>query len=151
MSAFNKAGLHFADLTAGMMPTVSSMAAAASVMMSVMVSVMMAAGRVGIKRKRSVQQRFYRLVRVTGYSTVKGDVRVAKSRAGSAANAAADECVNAQILQESCQSTVAVSVCVHNGGGSDLPICDLVDFKLFRVSEMLEHLSVFICYRNLHI
>ena len=46
---------------------------------------------------------------------------------------------------------MSLSVRIHNLGLLDLPILNIIQFKLLRMSKMLKNLSVFICYTNSHL
>lgn len=45
---------------------------------------------------------------------------------------------------------MALSLCICDFLSKDLPVLYGVDFKLFRMAKVLEHLAVFICYRYFH-
>ena len=136
-------------MSAGMFP--ASMASARMLMIPVMMLAVVIAGGVRVKVKGSLKKCFYCLISRTGDTGVELNACFGKGCARATTDAAADQGVNTVFRQKSCQSTVAASVGIHDRGVCDLLIFDGIDLKLFCVSKMLEHFSVFISYCNFHI
>ena len=135
------------------MTILSMMAVAAIPMMAMAVPSMfslsmsvMAALHIRIIRQFTSQKRLHRLVCIPGHSAVKLNSTFRQSISGSASDAAADQRVHLKVRQKSGQGSMAASVGVCDFLRDDFAILNLIDFKLFRVSEMLIYISVFKCY-----
>ena len=116
----------------------------------VVLPVVVAALGVGVKGQLTRQQVGYLFVRITGGAGIELDAGVCQSGAGAAANAAADENIYALLAQKSSQSAVAAAYCADYLGGEHLAVLNLIELKLFAVAEVLEHLAIFIGYRDFH-
>ena len=132
------------------MTILSMMAMALPSMFSLSMSVM-AALHIRIIRQFTSQKRLHRLVCIPGHSAVKLNSAFRQSISGSASDAAADQRVHLKVRQKSGQGSMAASVGIHNLLIQDLLLIRIVNLKLLRVSEMLEHLSLLIRYCNSHI
>ena len=117
---------------------------------AVFVAVMIANG-IGIEMKSSCQERSYLSIRISGCTGVKSDACLCQGISCSAADAAADQNLNAMGCKEACKCTVAAAVGIHYLAGEDLSVLRLINLKLFGVSEMLENLSVFVSNCNFHV
>ena len=140
------------------MTILSMMAVAAIPMMAMAVPSMfslsmsvMAALHIRIIRQFTSQKRLHRLVCIPGHSAVKLNSTFRQSISGSASDAAADQRVHLKVSQKSGQGSMAASVGIHNLLIQDLLLIRIVNLKLLRVSEMLEHLSLLIRYCNSNI
>lgn len=112
--------------------------------------VMMVAVHVGIKGKRSCQQGRYGFVCRTLHASVQGDAGLSQSHLRAAADAAADQRIDALSLQKSGQRAVAAAHRVDDFCTDDCTVFYFVNLKLFRMAEMLENLALFICNCNFH-
>ena len=112
--------------------------------------VMMVAVHVGIKGKRSCQQGCYGFVCRPLHAAVQGDAGLSQSHLRAAADAAADQRIDALSLQKSGQRAVATAHRVDDFCTDDCTVFYFVNLKLFRVAEMLENLALFICNCNFH-
>ena len=110
---------------------------------------MLAAG-VGVVAELARQQVRDRAVGLAGHAAVKANSGLGQRLLRPAADAAADQRVRAQLPQQRRQRAVAAAGRIDRARGDDLAVRDLIEPELLRVSEMLEHLSVFISYRNGH-
>ena len=54
------------------------------------------------------------------------------------------------LLKEPSQGAVAAADGADHLGGNHLAVLDIIEFKLFAVAEVLEHLTIFIRDRDLH-
>ena len=126
------------------------MAMAVPSMFSLSMSVM-AALHIRIIRQFTSQKRLHRLVCIPGHSAIKLNSTFRQSISGSASDAAADQRVHLKVRQKSGQGSMAASVGIHYLLIQDLLLIRIVNLKLLRVSEMLEHLSLLIRYCNSHI
>ena len=84
------------------------------------------------------QERLHRGIRVAADAAVEPDARRGQRSLRSAANAPADQRVDAALRQESRQRAVPTAVGVHDLGRHDLPVGDIVELELRRVTEMLK-------------
>ena len=132
------------------MTILSMMAMAVPSMFSLSMSVM-AALHIRIIRQFTSQKRLHRLVCIPGHSAVKLNSAFRQSISGSASDAAADQRVHLKVRQKSGQGSLAASVGIAYLLIQDLLLIRIVNLKLLRVSEMLEHLSLLIRYCNSHI
>ena len=119
---------------------------AAMAMAAVTFMVMLVAVAVGIgtELKISFCKCLGGCIRRSAYSCTESDSGIGKSHLGSHSDSTADEDIGMDCVEESCQSSVAVSVGVYDLLADDFSVLDIVEFELFSVSEMLEDLPVFI-------
>lgn len=112
--------------------------------------VMMVAVHVGIKGESPRQQGCYGFVCRTLHAAVQGDAGLGQGHLRAAADAAADQRIDALSLQKSSQRAVAAAHRVDDFCTDDCAVFYFVNLKLFRVAEMLENLALFICNCNFH-
>ena len=112
--------------------------------------VMMIAMDIGIIPQISTQQRRNRLVRTAADAAVEGNAHVSQRRLCSAADAAADQCGNSVLHQESGQCAVTAAIGVNDFRMSDFTVRSFIKFELFGMAEMLKDLTVFIGNCNFH-
>ena len=112
--------------------------------------VMMVAVHVGIKGESPRQQGCYGFVCRTLHAAVQGDAGLGQGHLRAAADAAADQRIDALSLQKSSQRAVAAAHRVDDFCTDDCTVFYFVNLKLFRVAEMLENLALFICNCNFH-
>ena len=115
----------------------------AVVVAGVLLTVVMVAVGAGVD-ELAPQVCLHRLVRAAGGPGTELDALLRESCLGSAADAAADQNVNALLRQQPRQGPVAAAVGREDAGRDYLSVLDLIDFEGLRVSEVLEHFSVFI-------
>ena len=84
------------------------------------------------------------------YTAVQSDACLSKSLLCTAADTAADKHRYAETFKKTGKSTVTGAACIYNSGSSYTAFCYIVNFKLFCMSEMLENVSVFVCYCYSH-
>ena len=84
------------------------------------------------------------LVRAAGCPGAEGDALLLQGGLSAAADAAADQHVDALFCQQTGQGAVAAAVGRKKPGGEELPVLDLIELEGLRVSEVLEHLAVVI-------
>ena len=115
-----------------------------------MFSVMVAVDN-GVKGQVSGQIGSPPLARVAGTPALELDPGSRQGCLGAAADAAAQEHLHLGVGQKSGQRAVSLAIGVHHLGGHHLAVPDVVELELPAMAEMLENLSVFISYRNLHV
>ena len=98
----------------------------------------------------SVQQSFYRLIRLAGYPSIKLNFCLFQRVFRTAADTSTNQHINSKPCQKSCQSTMPAAIGIYNLLPGYLSIRNVIDFKLLRVAEMLENPAVFIGNRNFH-
>ena len=123
----------------------------AAAIVSVVMVVMMGAGGIGIEVQTAGKEQLYSLVRVAGNTAEDSDVRVLQSEPGTGTDAAADQHINSQLLQQTCQSAMAAAVGIHYLRGKNLALFGFVNFERGGVTEMLEHIACFVSDCDLHI
>ena len=121
----------------------------AGVLLSVMVVVV--AFCIGVVGKCSGDTSNNSIVRVSANTTEQLDACLGKSHLGTAANASADENINAEIGKQACQCAVTASVGVNDFCLYNNAILDIIHLELFGMTEMLEDFSVFVSYCNFHL
>ena len=77
--------------------------------------------------------------------------RSGKSILGALSHASADQGIYAPVRKQISERLVARAVRVHEAVRYDLSVLDFIDLEFFRMSEMLENISVFVCYRDSHV
>jgi hypothetical protein len=92
----------------------------------------------------------YLLISISGCSRIQLDPLCRQCVSCAAANASADQYIYSACLQEACQHTVALSCCRYDLRGNDLTVFYIINFKRFCMSEVLEHITVFISYCYFH-
>ena len=128
------------------------MIVAAIVMTAVVIVVVMmviAAG-LSIEVQLPCQKCRHCLIGITADTTVDGNIRLFQSDPCTASDAAADQGIDTLLFQKACQRTVTAAIGVHNGTGYNSAVFRFIDLEASSVSEMLEHLPVFISYCDFH-
>ena len=92
----------------------------------------------------SLGQGFCRFIRGARHAAVERDACLGKSCLCAHADATADQRVCLGSLQKACQRAVPGAVGGNDLRGYDLPVRDVIELELLRVSEMLEDLTVFV-------
>ena len=118
---------------------IASAAMSFSMMMAFFMVVTMDVWIIG---KPSCKECLYRLVRTSGYAAVKPDLCICQSRLRSGADPAADQKIHLHAGEQSGQSAVAAPLCAHHLRIHDLPVFDLIDFKVLCMPKMWEYVSV---------
>ena len=129
--------------------TVAAAVAAAGVTLTVMMVVVVAL-HVGIVEEIALDQCLHRRIGIAADTAKEADACRCKRHLCAAADTAADQNVGAQALEDGGESAVSLSVGINDRGGDDRAVCYVVDLELLRVTEVLENLSVFVCYCNFH-
>ena len=125
------------------------MGTAAVVAAGVAFAVMVAAD-IGIVVQIACQECFHSVISVTGNTAVELDAGLSQSHLSAAADTAADQNINTAAKQEACQSTVTAAIGIHNFGGDDGAVFDIVDLKLLGMAEMLENQLICVSNCNFH-
>ena len=108
------------------------------------------AANVGIIVQVASQECFYSIIGIAGNAAVELDASLSQSHLCTAADTAADQNINTAAKEETGQGTVAAAVGIHDLGGNDVAIFDIVNLKLLGVTEMLENQLVCVSYCNFH-
>ncbi len=116
----------------------------------VMMLTVVAAIGAGAEVQAAVQQGSYCCIGIAGYTGKQANACLSQGHLSTAANAAADQCVCIDGIQDTGQCAVTLSVGVDHFCAYHFVIFDGVYFKLFGVSEMLENLSVIVGNCNFH-
>ena len=133
-----------AIVTFTMMATIMTLAAA------VMALTMMMVGTDGVRieGQPSLKQCFHSLISIAGDTRIELDASLSQSRAGTAADAAANQGISAQHLQKTSQCTMSASTGSNHLAGTNGTILYLIDLEQLAVSKVLEYLSILISYCN---
>lgn len=83
-------------------------------------------------------------------STKKTDADLSECHLCTTADAAADQCIDTELHEETGERAVTTAVRIHDLCTNDFAVRYIVDLKLCGMSEVLENLSVFIGYCNSH-
>ena len=137
-------------MAAAMMFMLAAAVFAAGMVAVAVCMVMMVAVHVGIKGESPRQQGCYGFVCRTLHAAVQGDAGLGQGHLRAAADAAADQRIDALSLQKSSQRAMAAAHRVDDFCTDDCAVFYFVNLKLFRVAEMLENLALFICNCNFH-
>ena len=100
--------------------------------------------------KRTIKQCFDCGIRGAANTAVKLNSCLCQCHLCSAADAAANKCVNAECRKHSCQCSVTAAVGIDYFTVYDFPALCVINLKLLGVAEVLKNLSVFISYCNFH-
>ena len=122
----------------------------AAVIAAGMAFAVMVAADIGIIVQIACQECFHSVIGITGNTAVELDAGLSQSHLSAAADAAADQDINTAAKQEACQSAVTAAVGIHDLGGYDGAIFNVVDLKLLGMAEMLEDQLICISNCNLH-
>ena len=128
---------------------VAAAVVAAGVAFAVMV-VVVGAPDVGIEFQSAGKQGLHRGICVTGHAAKEPDAGLRQCHLCAATNAAADQNIHIQHIQNPGQSAVAAAAGVHYRSGKDLVIRYLIDLELLGVAKVLENLAVLVSNRNFH-
>ncbi len=123
---------------------------AAAVLVPPMLMIVMIAMHVRIIAQRSGQERFYCLVRIPLDASIQPNSRFSKRGLRSAADSSANERIDLIGRKKSRQSAVARAVGCDDLFTRHFSVRDVIEFKLFRMSEVLKNLPVFIGDCNPH-
>ena len=118
----------------------------AAVVATGMAFAVVVAADVGIVIQIACQECFHSVVSIAGNAAVELDASLSQSHLSTAADAAADQNINTAAEQEACQSAVTAAVGIHDLGGNDGTVFNVVDLKLLGVAEVLE--DQFVCVSN---
>ena len=122
----------------------------AGVAFAMVVLAVMVALDVGIESQLALCQSLGCCVSTAGNTTVQGNACCCQRHLGTAADAAADQCVCIQCGQHTGQGTVAAAVGIHHLRGYNFSILDIINLELSGMAKVLEDHTVFISYRNSH-
>ena len=112
--------------------------------------VVMAAGGIGVKIQAAFCQGQGGFVRIAGNAAVNLNIRILQGKPGAAADAAADQGADTQVLQEPGQGAMAAAGSGNHLLGNNLAALHGVDLKGGGVAEVLEHLAGFVGNCNFH-
>lgn len=101
--------------------------------------VVVAAVNIGVIAQIAAQQRVHRRVRLAAGAAIEPDVRFCQRRLRAATDSAADQGIHALPHQKIRQRAVAAAVGIDDFRTDNSAVRRLIDFKLFRVAEMLEN------------
>ena len=121
------------------------MGTAAVVATGVTLAVVVAAD-IGVIVQVACQECFHSVIGIAGNAAVELDACLSQSHLCAAANTAADQNVNAAAEQETCQSAMAGAVGIHDLGGDDGAVFNVVNLELLGVAEVL--VNQFVCVSN---
>ena len=113
-----------------------------------MAVVIVVAGAPAVAGEVAVDQRLGRIVRGPGDARIHLDAAVHEHVPGAVADSPADQCGDAVVPQELCQSAVGVAAGVQDGGLAGLGVEDL---ELPGLSEVLEDLSIVVSNCESHV
>lgn len=114
-------------------------------MMSVVITM-----RIRIIGKCSGRERFRCVVRQALHTCIQFDPGIRESHLSAHSNTTADQRIDLSRLKKTSQGAMSASVRVDNLLSGDLSILYIVQFKLLRMSKMLENLSVFVSNCDSH-
>lgn len=113
-----------------------------------MLLVVMAASYVGIEFQRTIEQILDGFIGTACNAAIEVNRSGRQGLLGSATDAAGNDGIDFLGLQETDQSTVALTIGVDDVSLDDMAIFDIIDLEFFRMAEMLEYIPIFIrnCY-----
>ena len=91
-----------------------------------------------------------RCIRISADTTEKADTDLGECHLCTTTDAAADQCIDTELHEETGERAVTTAVRIHDRLAYDLTIRHIVDLKLLGMTEVLENLAVFIGYCNSH-
>lgn len=109
-----------------------------------MLLVVVAASYVGIEFQRSVDQRFNGVISTAGNAAIEIDRSCCQGLSCPAANTTGNDGIDFLGLQEPYQGTVSLTIRADDIGFDDIPVFDIINLELRRMTEMLEYLPIFI-------
>ena len=115
-----------------------------------MFMIVVTAADIGVKAQLTGKESFYSFVGLAGNAAVKADIGSCQCHLCAAADAAADEDIDALAGEQARQCAVALSVGTDDFGRNDLTVFHVIYFELFTVPKVLEHIPVFVCNRDSH-
>ena len=121
---------------------------AAGVSFTVMVVVV--APYVGVKSKRTAEQRIGCGIAISADSAVKLDACVGKRHLCTTADASANKSVNVERGKKSCECSVTTAVGIDYFTVYDFSVFCGINLKLLGMTEVLKDLSVFVSYCNFY-
>ena len=125
-------------------------AVAAALMVLIVMMVMMIAMGVRIVGKISFSKRLRRLISVSGHTGIKLNACFSQRHLRSHADTAADQSVSLGGLKKARKGAMTGSVCIHNLRTDDFSVFNVIKFKLFRSSKVLEDFPLIIGNCNTH-
>jgi hypothetical protein len=111
---------------------------------TVMVMSVVITMRIRIIGKCSGRERFRCVVRQALHTCIQFDPGIRESHLSAHSNTTADQRIDLSRLKKTSQGAMSASVRVDNLLSGDLSVLYIVQFKLLRMSKMLENLSVFV-------
>lgn len=123
---------------------------AAVVFTMAMLLVVVAAGYVGIEFQRTIEQILDGFIGTARDAAIEVDRGFCQGLFRSAADTAGNDGIDFLGLQETDQSTVALTIGVDDVSLDDMAIFDIIDLELCRMAEMLEYIPIFICNCYFH-
>ena len=123
---------------------------ATAIVMVVMLPVVVALN-MGIKVQLTGQERFHSRVGIAGNTAIQLNVSRCQGHLSAAADAAADQHIRVQTVQNACQRAMATAVGIHHLGRNDLAVSHIIDLELLGMAKVLENFTVFISYCDSHI
>ena len=129
---------------------VAAIVASAVMVAAVVAFAVVAANGVGIIDKSAAKKSGYAQICAAAGTGEQLDVGLSEGVACAAADAAADENINAEVLQEACKSAVAAADSADNFGRNDRVILNGEYLELLAVAEMLEDLAIGVGGSNFH-
>lgn len=93
---------------------------------------------------------FGRLIGASADSGIELDSSLIQSHLRSPSDAAADKNISLSLLQEACQGSVSLTVCICDLFFYNCAVLNIIQLELLRMTEMLEHLSVLISHCDSH-
>ena len=84
------------------------------------------------------------------YARIQLHTRLSQRHLSAHADAATDQGISVNGLQETSEGTVAAAVGIHHLFIYDLPILHVIEFKLLRMTKVLKDFSVVVSDRNSH-
>lgn len=127
----------------------ASTAVGATVMFTMaMLLVVVTASYVGIEFQRTIEQILDGFIGTTRNAAIEINRSGRQGLFRSTADAAGNDGIDFLGLQETDQSTVALTIGVDDVSLDDMAIFDIIDLEFFRMAEMLEYIPIFIrnCY-----
>lgn len=115
-----------------------------------MLLVVMAASYVGIEFQRTIEQILDGFIGTARNAAIEVNRSGRQGLLGSAADAAGNDGIDFLGLQEPYQGTVSLTIRADDIGFDDIPVFDIINLELRRMTEMLEYIPIFIrnCYSH---
>jgi hypothetical protein len=129
---------------------ISAAVTAASMTAFAVLVIVVVALYIGIVSEVACKQSVHRIVAGTADTAVERNTCPGKSHLCATADAAANENLCTDRAKQTRKCAMSPTACIHNLGGYDFSVLDLIHFKFCCVTEVLKDLSVFVCYCNFH-